>query len=122
MQKMNQRNLTRSRNLRREQTDAERLLWGHLRAKRFQQYHFKRQKVIGPFIVDFFCSKAKLIIELDGGQHNEDSAVKYDLEMTSYLNSRGFKVIRFWNNDMFAEPEAVLTVIGRNVCVAPPSP
>ena len=66
----------------------------HKNRKRKDRY-VKWQKVIGPFIFDFFCSKAKLIIELDGGHHGEGSAEKYDLERTNSLNSCGFKVIRF---------------------------
>ena len=89
-----------SRELRKNQTDAERLLWHHLRTRRFYNFRFRRQQVIGSYIVDFYCSEAKLIIELDGGQHALEEALLYDQERTAVLNACGCKVIRFWNNDV----------------------
>ena len=79
-------------------TDAERVLRSHLRAKRLNNLKFRRQQPIGNFIVDFICFEKKLIIEVDGGQHMENE--KADLERTQWLNEKGYRVIRFWNNDV----------------------
>src|SRR5439155_169693 len=103
--------LENSRHLRHHQTDAENLLWRHIRGRRLQEFRFKRQKVIGEYIVDFYCAKAGLIIELDGGQHAEDSAIKYDQERTSFLQEQSFRVIRFWNNEVLSKTEDVLMAI-----------
>ena len=80
MPNINQYLLEKSRRLCHHQTDAENLLWRHIRGRRLQAFRFKRQKVIGPYIVDFYCAKARLIVELDGGQHAENSAINYDQE------------------------------------------
>ncbi len=122
MQKIQQRLLSNSRQLRQNQTKAECLLWRKLREEAFKTFHFKRQKVIGPFIVDFYCSKARLVIELDGGQHNEEERIIYDDNRAKYLKLRGFKVIRFWNNDVFRQLDGVLVSIWRELFVSPPSP
>ncbi len=95
-----------ARNLRKNQTDAEQILWLQLRAKRFLNYKFRRQFPIEPYIVDFVCLDLKLIIELDGSQHQEQQ--EYDLERTEFLTQRGFKVIRFWNNAIFNNLDGVL--------------
>ena len=95
-----------AKQLRREHTDAERLLWHHLRARRLQGLKFQRQKPIGNYIVDFVCHEKMLIVELDGGQHA--FARKYDAKRTAYLNSQGYKVIRFWNNVVLADLTIVL--------------
>ncbi|MDD4928453.1 MAG: endonuclease domain-containing protein [Gallionella sp.] len=95
--------------LRRNQTDAERRLWYHLRAHRFMGIKFKRQKPAGRFIVDFICSEEKLIIELDGGQHAE--SVDYDQQRDSWLRGEGYTVLRFWDNEVLGEMERVLEQI-----------
>lgn len=95
-----------ARSLRKNQTDAEQIIWLQLRAKRFLNYKFRRQFPIEPYIVDFICLDLKLIVELDGSQHIAQQTA--DLERTDFLNNRGFKVIRFWNNDVFNNLEAVL--------------
>jgi len=100
-------NLTNlARNLRKSQTDTEQILWLQLRNKRFLNYKFRRQFPIGDYIVDFICLELKLIIELDGSQHLD--AENKDAERTAILNKRGFKVIRFWNNDVIDNLEGVL--------------
>ncbi len=100
-------NLTHlARNLRKSQTDTEQILWLQLRNKRFLNYKFRRQFPVGDYIVDFICLELKLIIELDGSQHLE--AENKDAERTLFLNKRGFKVIRFWNNDVINNLEGVL--------------
>ncbi len=96
----------RARNLRKAQTMAECKLWFALRERRFCGYKFRRQQVFGSYIVDFVCLKEKLIIEIDGCQHLQ--AQEYDLERTLFLNSIGFRVLRFWNNQVLAEFKDVL--------------
>jgi very-short-patch-repair endonuclease len=92
--------------LRRAMTDAERLLWSRLRARRLG-WKFRSQHSIGPFVADFVCLKRKLIIEADGGQHNAAG----DRPRTAYLRKRGFRVLRFWNNDILQNIDGVLATI-----------
>jgi very-short-patch-repair endonuclease len=99
----------KARNLRRNQTDAERRLWYHLKDRSLAGFKFRRQHPIGHFIVDFICLEARLIIELDGGQHA--SQVEEDKSRTAYLETRGYRVVRFWNNQVLGEIQAVLTVL-----------
>ena len=99
----------RARLLRTHQTDAEKLLWYHLRSRRLQGYKFRRQFIHGNYILDFVCLSKKVIIEVDGGQHSQQ--VGYDAKRTDYLISSGFKVLRFWNNEVLCDISAVLTVI-----------
>lgn len=94
--------------LRRELTPTERKLWAVLRANQLN-VNFRRQHAIGPFITDFCCIKKKLIIELDGGQHLEQEA--YDQERTEFLQSKGYRVLRFWNNDVLSDLNSVIQVI-----------
>ena len=103
------KNLQNAKRMRSEASDAERLLWKHLRAHRLHGYKFKRQVVIEPYIVDFLCLEAKLIIEADGGQHMEQQA--YDTARTKKLEAKGYKVLRFWNHDILSNTDAVLGVI-----------
>ena len=94
-------NLTEiARNLRKNSTKQEKALWKLLRNSQIKHYKFKRQQPIGNYIVDFVCKEKMLIIEIDGGQHNEEVNVILDKERTEYLEKRGFKVIRFWNCDI----------------------
>ena len=88
----------RAGELRREPTPAERKLWSVLRGNKLNGVSFRRQHAIGSYIVDFFSIKKKLIIELDGSQHLEQT--EYDEERTKYLVSQGYKVVRFWNNQV----------------------
>jgi len=108
-----------ARSLRKKSTDAERLLWQHLRNRRLADCKFRRQVVIEPYIIDFVCFDAKLIIELDGGQHLEQQ--KQDEERTQYLESMGYSVLRFWNHEVLVETEAVLEKI-HEVLIASPHP
>lgn len=98
-----------SRGLRKSSSDAERLLWWHLRAHRFLGLKFRRQHPIGPFVVDFACLGRRLLIELDGGQHAESGG--YDAERTRWLERQGYRVLRFWNNDVQANLKGVLQSI-----------
>lgn len=99
----------RAKALSRNQTSAEEKLWTHLRTHRMGDIHFRRQHAIGNYIVDFATPRKKLIIELDGSQHLEQK--EYDQERTAFLNSKGYKILRFWNNDVMNNLEGVLTVI-----------
>ena len=113
----NQRLLTGvAKRLRKEATDAERVLWREVRAHRFAGVKFKRQEPLGSYVVDFVCYEAKLIVELDGGQHADQKEA--DEERTRWLASRGFRVLRFWNNDVLTNIAGVMQVIEKNL----PSP
>jgi very-short-patch-repair endonuclease len=93
------------RRLRVQQTDAERKLWFALRDRRLGGHKFVRQEAIGPYVVDFVCREKNLIIEVDGGQHSES---KSDVRRDAYLTSEGYRVLRFWNNDVLTNREGVL--------------
>ena len=98
----------RARNLRKNSTDAERHLWYNLRANRLG-VKFKRQVPIGTYIVDFVCLEKRLIIELDGSQHMDNQI--YDMTRTDWLTAHGFKVLRFWNHDVFQQTTSIVEVI-----------
>ena len=97
-----------ARNMRAAPTDAEAIIWRQLRAHRFVGHKFKRQQPIGNFIVDFVCFEAGVIVEVDGGQHNESVA---DQSRDAWLMSQGFVVLRFWNNEVSQNLDGVLTRI-----------
>ncbi|WP_082546001.1 endonuclease domain-containing protein [Rhodanobacter sp. Root627] len=99
-------NLTNAKSMRSAQTPAEQHLWYHLRANRFMGLKFKRQKPLGPYIVDFICLERGVVIEVDGGQHGDD--VAYDQRRDRWLASQGFIVLRFWNHDVLNRTESVL--------------
>jgi adenine-specific DNA-methyltransferase len=103
------RKIENARALRRNGTDAERRLWYFLRNRRLDGFRFRRQVPLGKYIADFVCMDAKLIIELDGGQHAEQT--RYDEIRSAYLMRGGFKVVRFWNDDVLLRGEAVLEQI-----------
>lgn len=107
--------LTQSRaiKLRRELTDSERCLWKYLRRRHLKGCRFRRQVPIGPYIADFACLDPALVIEIDGGQHVEKT--DYDAARSAYLNQRGFKVLRFWSNEVLARTDAVLEVIWKEL-------
>jgi len=102
-----------AKRLRHEMTNAERVLWGEVRAHRLSGFKFKRQEPLGVYVVDFVCYEARLIIELDGGHHaNQQEA---DAERTLWLESSGFRVIRFWNNDVLSNIAEVMQEIEREI-------
>lgn len=101
--------MSQARNLRRNQTTAEEKLWARLRNRQLEGHKFRRQVPLGRFIVDFSCYDARLVVELDGGQHGESEAE--DAARTGWLESRGFRVLRFWNNEVMENMEGVLTII-----------
>ncbi len=104
-----------SRQLRENMTTAEKQLWAKVRMKQLKGYQFYRQKPIGGYIVDFFCPRAKLVIEVDGGQHFSDETAKYDRIKDEYLSSLGLKILRFTNTDVLAHIEGVLESIEREI-------
>ena len=99
--------LERRRELRRNQTSAEKALWNRVRAKQLNGFKFFRQYSIGPYIVDFYCPEKHLVVELDGESHFADDAVIYDKERTAYLNSLHIRVLRFLNTDIYDNIDAV---------------
>ena len=106
--------------LRKNLTDAERWLWQRLRNRELAGCKFRRQHPIGPFIVDFVSIEKKLVIEVDGGQHAEDS--ESEAKRSKYLNRKGYRILRFWNNQVLQEGESVLDVILSCVIGDAPSP
>ena len=99
----------RARSLRRAMTDAESRLWHLLRDRQMSGSKFRRQVPIGRYIVDFACHEAKLIIEVDGGQHDRQS--EDEIRRTEVLKGQGYRVLRFWNHDVLANPQGVWTTI-----------
>ncbi len=112
-QKITQEKISRAKQLRRELTPAERKLWSRLRARRLVGFHFRRQQIIEPYIVDFYCHRTALIVEVDGGIHAEQEA--YDRCRGQVLAERGFRVMRFTNDEVMHNLDRVLEVI-LNAC------
>jgi very-short-patch-repair endonuclease len=109
-----------ARRLRNEATDAERKLWQALRLRQIETQRFRRQVPIGPYVVDFLCPKARLVVELDGGQHAERT--RYDDARTRFLAHCGCRVIRFWNHDALLRTDDVLAEIHRALAKEPTPP
>jgi adenine-specific DNA-methyltransferase len=105
--------LDRRRRLRKHSTDAEALLWHHVRGRRLDGFKLRRQHSVGPFILDFFCAEERLAIELDGGQHFEAQGEERDQQRTSFLEREGIRVLRFNNDQVLLELDAVLEVVAR---------
>ena len=113
----------RARKLRNQATDAERLLWRHLRLRQLGGFRFRRQVPVDGYVADFACMEVKLVIELDGGQHQEQTA--RDGRRDAFISAKGYRVLRFWNNQVFEETNAVLEVILnelRTLCPHPDLP
>ena len=100
-----------ARNSRKNQTHAEQILWSKLRSRGLSGFKFRRQHPIDHYILDFYCSEAHLAIELDGGQHAEQENIERDNKRTEYLNQKGIRVIRFWNDDVLEHLDEVITEI-----------
>jgi len=111
--------LIRARSLRTNSTDAERIIWSAVRAHRMNGASFRRQAPIGPFIVDFICHDAQLVIELDGGQHFESEHARRDARRDAFLRAKGFRVLRFNNYDVMSNRQGVLEMIAAAVDSAP---
>jgi very-short-patch-repair endonuclease len=105
----------RARSLRKDMTYAERRIWFALRDRRFAGWKFRRQAPFDQYILDFVCFDAKLVIEVDGGQH--DARAAYDARRSVHLEKSGFRVLRFWNNEVLKNLEGVLTMIDLNLRV-----
>jgi len=108
-----------AKHLRRNMTDAERLLWRHLRAYRLNGRKFRRQQPTGPYVVDFVHFAARLIVECDGGQHNEDAR---DERRDAWLQRQGFQILRYWNHQILNETDHVLEDILNTIAPSPPAP
>jgi len=113
MQPFQQRLKKPARKLRVDLTEAEQALWKRIRRKKIRGVQFYRQKPLLNFMVDFYCSKASLVIEIDGGQHFEPEDVRKDLDRDKQLSTLGLHVLRFDNRQVLAEMESVLTVIDK---------
>jgi len=112
---------SRARELRNNPTDAERLLWRQLRFWQLEGYKFRRQQLLGRYIVDFVCLEKRVVIEVDGGQHSQ----RVDAERDAWLRNEGFIVLRFWNNEVLKDIDAVKEVVLKSLQSTPylnPSP
>lgn len=107
--------LLKVRNLRKTSTRVEYLLWNQLRNRRFEGIKFRRQHPIGNYILDFVSIDKRLVIEIDGGQHNGDKDKLYDQKRTEFLEKQGFSVVRFWNNEVITNIEGVMEIIKQNL-------
>jgi len=112
------RTLGRAQRLRRELTPAERNLWSVLRNRQIAGAKFRRQQAIGPYVADFVCLEHRLIIEADGGQHAES---KSDGRRTAFLETKGYRVLRFWNNDILSNLDGVAQVIATELLTPHPA-
>jgi very-short-patch-repair endonuclease len=108
MRDANPGRIANARRLRLDSTDTERRLWYHLRSRQIEGAKFVRQERIGPYVVDFVCRELRLIVEVDGGQHATDPR---DAVRDAWLSNRGYRVLRFWNNDVLSNTEGVLETI-----------
>jgi very-short-patch-repair endonuclease len=115
--------IVRARELRKESTGPEKKLWETLRRKRVDGLRFRRQYPIGPYFADFVCLPARLIVEVDGGQHaDNDEQIRHDKARTAWLESQNFRVLRFWNLDVMDNLEGVIDRIADAVRTPPPAP
>ena len=108
-----------ARTLRKNPTDAERKLWMLLRHKQLDGIRFRRQQPVGPYVADFFCASAKVIVELDCDQHGEDKNVERDKARSAWLDRNGYHVLRFANDDVFKTPSNVIEAICRALTIPP---
>jgi adenine-specific DNA-methyltransferase len=118
----NTRLLGFARQMRSEQTDAERKMWLLLRDRKLSGFKFRRQHPIGGYIVDFICIRAKLVVELDGGQHTDPEQLKYDARRTQRLSDLGIRVLRFDDREVFLNESGVLEAIYAALIERVPSP
>ena len=113
---------SRARELRRNQTRAEARLWSALRNRQVAGLKFRRQVPLGPYVVDFFCLSASLVVEVDGGQHGAPDGRSQDARRTCWLEAQGYRVMRFWNNEVLENLEGVLALILEAASAGGPSP
>jgi very-short-patch-repair endonuclease len=112
----------RARALRKAMTPAERKLWSRLREMKTRGFHFRKQAPIGRFIADFCCHSARLIVEVDGGQHSNATERANDARRTEWLMSQGYRVLRFWNNEVLGNVEGVVATIAAEFAPTPTPP
>jgi very-short-patch-repair endonuclease len=103
-------------------TDAEKNLWRHLRNLPVENSHFRRQATIGPYFADFACHDRRVVIEVDGGQHGEARHMLHDEKRTKFLEAKGYRVLRFWNNDVLSNIDGVKQIISDVLAEPPPTP
>ena len=107
--------VTLARNLCKNQTDAEGLLWSKLRSHQIEGYKFKRQVPFGDYVLDFYCRKARLAFEIDSGQHADPENISTDEIRTRFLNEKGIKMLRFWNHEVLRSLDDVVDEVLRNI-------
>ena len=110
-----------ARYLRKNMTVQERKFWNIIRNKQFYGYRFLRQYTIDNYIVDFICCEKSIVVEIDGGQHNESQNITYDNQRTNYIKNKGYKIIRFWNSDIDNNIEGVYQKLEEVFGIANPS-
>jgi very-short-patch-repair endonuclease len=110
----------RAKQLRHEMTEAEKIIWQMLRSRQIEGHRFRRQVPLGRYIADFVCHEARLIVEIDGGQH--DLSSEREVLRTRFLESEGYHVLRFWNNEVTENPEGVQSAIARELHEHHPHP
>lgn len=110
----------RRRELRGNPTQAEAVLWGHIRNRQIEQCRFRRQYSVGPYILDFYCPRIRLAIEIDGDQHAENDAIVYDRERDEYLNDLDIKTVRYWNHDIMKDINHVIENIRNHINLTSP--
>jgi very-short-patch-repair endonuclease len=114
--------ITRARQLRKDETWAEKLLWRWLRDRRFSSYKFRRQHPLGDYYLDFFCEEAELNVELDGSQHGFPGQQNHDAEREKFLQSRGIKTLRFWNSHLRRNAQSIRDTIFEELQKRAPRP
>lgn len=100
--------LRRAKQLRKDMTDAEHVLWSYLNRRQMDGHHFRKQHSIGPYVADFACVKSRLVIEVDGFTHTSDFELAHDKKRDAYMKSLGWKILRFWNEDIYRDIDSVL--------------
>ena len=105
----------RRRQLRRKQTEAEKIFWAHARNRQLCGMKFFRQYSVGSYILDIYCPARKLSVELDGGHHNQPEEIEYDAARTEFLNAHGIEVLRFWNHDVLLDIHSVLASVAEKL-------
>jgi very-short-patch-repair endonuclease len=111
--------IQRARQLRRDRSDAEKQLWYHLRGRQMDGHRFRRQVPIGSYIADFACLSARLVIEVDGGQHNEGTNETLDAQRTEWLKTKGYRVLRFGNSDLLTDIDSVTETVFNELQLPP---
>jgi very-short-patch-repair endonuclease len=114
--------IQRARQLRRQETWAEKLVWRWLRDRRFAEYKFRRQHPLGDYYLDFFCEEARLNLELDGAQHGFPGQRQHDVEREKFLQSRGIKTLRFWNSHLRRNAQSIRDTIFNELQARAPRP